>query len=75
MKCTNCPYFKILHMPLPDDDAIYYFGKAKCMKHNHIVDFGCKGKFQKGKQAESGCSSWDRDFEIVECKEIIDIKE
>lgn len=49
MKCANCPYFKILHMPLHDDDAIYYFGKAKCMKHNHIVDFGCKGKFQKDK--------------------------
>lgn len=47
MKCANCPYFKILHMPLHDDDAVYYFGKAKCMKHNHIVDFGCKGKFQK----------------------------
>lgn len=30
MKCANCPYFKILHMPLHDDDAIYYFGKAKC---------------------------------------------
>lgn len=49
MKCANCPYFKILHMSLHDDNAIYYFGKAKCMKHNHIVDFGCKGKFQKDK--------------------------
>lgn len=47
MKCADCPYFKILHMPLHDDDAIYYFGKAKCMKHNHIVDFGYKGKFKK----------------------------
>lgn len=27
------------------------------------------------KQAESSCSSWDRDFEIVECKEIIEIGE
>lgn len=29
--------------------------------------------YRTAKQAESGCSSWDRDFEIVECKEIIDI--
>lgn len=31
--------------------------------------------YRTRKQAESGCSSWDRDFEVVECKEIIDIKE
>ena len=27
-----------------------------------------------GKVSKSGCSSWDRDFEVVECKEIIDIE-
>lgn len=31
--------------------------------------------YRTAKQAESGCSSWDRDFEVVECKEIIEIGE
>ena len=31
--------------------------------------------YRTKKQAESGCSSWDRDFEVVECKEIVEIGE
>lgn len=28
--------------------------------------------YRTRKQAESGCSSWDRDFEVVEVKEIVE---
>ena len=47
MKCADCPYLKILYMPLRDNNTIYDFGKAKCMKHNLYINFGYKGKFKK----------------------------
>ena len=42
------------------------------VKVDELKDTAIK-TYRTAKQAESGCSSWDRDFEIVECKEIIDI--
>lgn len=47
----------------------FHFVKIDELKNTAIKTYRTK------KQAESGCSSWDRDFEVVECKEIIDIKE
>ena len=49
-------------------------------KHFHFVnideikDVAIK-TYRTKRQAESGCSSWDRDFEVVECKEIVEIGE
>ena len=42
------------------------------VKVDELKDTAIK-TYRTAKQAESGCSSWDRDFEIVECNEIIDI--
>lgn len=47
----------------------FHFAKVDELKDKAIKTYRTE------KQAESGCSSWDRDFEIVECKEIIDIGE
>lgn len=46
--------------------------KFHFIKVDELKDTAIK-TYRTAKQAESGCSSWDRDFEIVECKEIIDI--
>lgn len=46
----------------------FHFAKVDELKDTAIKTY------RTAKQAESGCSSWDRDFEIVECKEIIDIE-
>ena len=42
------------------------------LDYDEIKDIAIK-TYRTRKQAESGCSSWDRDFEVVECKEIYDI--
>lgn len=44
------------------------------VKVNELKDTAIK-TYRTAKQAESDCSSWDRDFEIVECKEIIEVGE
>ena len=44
------------------------------VKVDEIKDVAIK-TYRTKKQAESGCSSWDRDFEVVECKEIVEIGE
>ena len=44
------------------------------VKIDEIKDVAIK-TYRTRKQAESGCSSWDRDFEVVECKEIVEIGE
>ena len=41
-------------------------------KIDEIKDVAIK-TYRTKRQAESGCSSWDRDFEVVECKEVYDI--
>lgn len=46
--------------------------KFHFVKVDELKDTAIK-TYRTAKQAESGCSSRDRDFEIVECKEIIDI--
>lgn len=46
---------------------LFHFVKVDELKDTAIKTY------RTAKQAESGCFSWDRDFEIVECKEIIDI--
>ena len=48
---------------------LFHFVKVDELKDTAIKTY------RTAKQAESGCSSWDRDFEIVECKEIIEIGE
>ena len=42
------------------------------VKIDEIKDVAIK-TYRTKRQAESGCSSWDRDFEVVECKEVYDI--
>ena len=44
------------------------------VKIDEIKDVAIK-TYRTRKQAKSGCSSWDRDFEVVECKEVIEIGE
>ena len=44
------------------------------VKIDEIKDVAIK-TYRTKRQAESGCSSWDRDFEVVECKEVIEIGE
>ena len=40
MKCYECPHFRIEYKPIRASDGGYWdFGRAKCMKHNLIVDF------------------------------------
>lgn len=46
---------------------LFHFVKVDELKDTAIKTY------RTAKQAESGCSSWDRNFEVVECKEIIDI--
>ena len=41
---------------------------------DEIKDVAIK-TYRTKKQAESSCSSWTRDFEVVECKEIYEIAE
>ncbi len=48
---------------------LFHFVKVDELKDTAIKTY------RTAKQAESGCSSWDRDFEVVECKEIIEIGE
>lgn len=47
----------------------FHFAKVDELKDTAIKTY------RTAKQAESVCSSWDRDFEVVECKEIIEIGE
>ncbi len=47
----------------------YSFKKIDEIKDTAIKTYRTK------KQAESGCSSWNRDFEIIECNEILEIGE
>lgn len=47
----------------------FHFAKVDELKDTAIKTY------RTAKQAESGCSSWDRNFEVVECKEIIEIGE
>lgn len=47
----------------------FHFVKVDGLKNTAIKTY------RTIKQAESGCSSWDRNFEVVECKEIIEIGE
>lgn len=44
----------------------YYFVKLDELKDTAIKTYRTR------KQAESSCSSWDRDFEVVEIKEILE---
>lgn len=42
------------------------------VKVDEIKDTAIK-TYRTEKQAQNGCSSWDRNFEIVKCKETIEI--
>ena len=50
-KCKECPYFKILYMPLRGGGT-YDLGRATCEKHDLIVDFANMGKIEKLECAE-----------------------
>lgn len=48
MKCCDCEHFKILQEPIRAGGGGYWdFGRAKCMKHNLVVDFPNHGKLRK----------------------------
>lgn len=47
MKCCECEHFKIQYEPLRGKSGIWDFGRAKCMKHDLIVDFPNHGKLKK----------------------------
>ena len=47
MKCWECEHFKIQYEPLRSGSGIWDFGRAKCMKHDLIVDFPNHGKLKK----------------------------
>ena len=48
MKCCECEHFKIQYEPIGKiRTGIWDFGRAKCMKHDLIVDFPNHGKLKK----------------------------
>ena len=53
MKCYDCPHFRIEYKPIRAGHGGYWdFGRAKCMKHNLIVDFPDHRKLKKLKCVE-----------------------
>lgn len=46
-KCKDCPHFKILYDPIGKAPDIWDFGRAKCEKHDLIVDFASKRKLNR----------------------------
>ena len=46
-KCWECPHFKILYEPLHGIGELYDSGRAKCKKHDLIVDFLDHRKLKK----------------------------
>ena len=46
MTCDKCKHFKILYDPLKTKGIFWDMGKAKCNKHNFIIDFANHGKFK-----------------------------
>ena len=51
---------------------VWFIKSFHFVKVDELKDTAIK-TYRTEKQAEIGCSSLNRDFEIVECKEIIDI--
>ena len=47
MKCKDCPHFKTICNPIKHGTEIWDFGRAKCEKHDMIVDFANKRKLNK----------------------------
>ena len=47
MRCKDCPHFKIMYNPIKHGTEIWDMGKAKCEKHDLIVDFINKRKLNK----------------------------
>ena len=47
MMCWKCPNFKIVYEPLKSIDGIWDFGRAKCTKHDLVVDFPNHRKLKK----------------------------
>ena len=45
--CYGCAQFKILYEPLKSGGDIWDFGRAKCLKHDLIVDFPDHRKLKK----------------------------
>lgn len=48
MKCCDCPHFKIQYEPIGKiSTGIWDFGRAKCKKHNLVIDFADHRKLKK----------------------------
>jgi len=53
MKCWECEHFKIQYEPIGKiSTGIWDFGRAKCTKHNLVVDFTDHRKLKKLKCIE-----------------------
>ena len=46
-KCWECPHLKIQYEPLRGIGGVWDFGRAKCEKHDLIVDFPDRRKLKK----------------------------
>lgn len=48
MKCCECPHFKIQYDPIGKiSTGLWDFGRARCEKHDLIVDFASKRKLKE----------------------------
>ena len=61
MTCNKCKYFRIQYEPLRTSGTLWDMGRAKCDKHDLILDFANHGKFKRLDACE--------DFELKESEE------
>lgn len=48
MKCCDCSFFKIQYDPIGKiNTGLWDFGRARCEKHDLIVDFASKRKLKE----------------------------
>ena len=45
--CYDCPDFKIQYEPLKSGRDVWDYGRAKCLKHDLIIDFASYRKLKK----------------------------
>lgn len=55
--CYKCAQFKILYEPIKSGGDIWDFGRAKCLKHDLIVDFPDHRKLKKLVCIEKGVNN------------------
>ena len=54
MTCDKCEHFRILYEPIRTKGDLWDLGRARCEKHNLIVDFANHGKFKRLKCPDGG---------------------